>query len=191
MSKLGAKDTKIKIGVILAGGKSRRMGGADKAEFIYKGERLIDQVYQRIKPQVDHVVLSGWKDYGTGLAIIPDDLRGPRGPVGGIISVSKTLAITHPKAAYFYTVPVDAPIFPHDLIARLGGIGGPAIASSPSGLQPTFGAWSQERLLKACRALDRTESMSLKKLAEICGAAHIHFEADEAFLNINRAEDAV
>ena len=178
----------LKIGVILAGGQSRRMGGFDKAEFLFNGARLVDHVLARLAPQVDYMVLSARSDYETGLDIIADTDNAPSGPAGGFISVAHALAKSHSSAEYFYSVPVDAPLCPDDLIARLGAAGGPAIARSPSGLQPTFGRWPIKPLATGLSGMGA--SISLQKLALICEAAYIDFETDDPFLNINRPRDA-
>jgi len=60
----------IRIGLILAGGQARRMGGTDKASVRLNGRRLIDHVRNRLTPQVDRVLISGRSDYGSGLWLI-------------------------------------------------------------------------------------------------------------------------
>ena len=52
-----AGDLRI-IGVILAGGQARRMGGRDKAFLPLAGRHLIAHVLDRLDPQVDRVLIS-------------------------------------------------------------------------------------------------------------------------------------
>ena len=197
MNSMGAH----KIGVILAGGRSRRMG-TDKAVFVYKGRRLIDHVHARLKPQVDEIMISGRLDYGLGLAVISDKDDVPHGPVGGIVSLALTLRETHPQASVFYTVPVDAPMFPDDIVAALSiGVASDrpdytAIARSASGLQAVFACWQISAVLAAAKTLNHADSISeksisLQKFAALCGANIVDFDSDVAFLNINEPRDAV
>ena len=57
------------IALILAGGKSKRMG-FDKAQLEIKGKTLVQGVYDQVKKQVDHVVISGPYNYGLNLSLI-------------------------------------------------------------------------------------------------------------------------
>ena len=45
-------------GVILAGGRSSRMGGTDKALLPLAGETLLARAIARLAPQVSHIVIS-------------------------------------------------------------------------------------------------------------------------------------
>lgn len=183
-----------KIGIILAGGHSRRMG-TDKAAFIYKGRRLIDHVYARLAPQVGEIMISGRTDYALGCPVITDRDDAPKGPVSGIVSVAQSLRETRPNASVFYTVPVDAPIFPDNIVAGLKAGQGAAcnasvVARSPSGIQAVFACWNIQSVLESVQGLDVTASISLRRFASMCGAKTVDFESDTPFLNINEPGDA-
>ncbi|HEX5538881.1 MAG TPA: NTP transferase domain-containing protein, partial [Methylophilaceae bacterium] len=45
-------------GVILAGGKSRRMGGVDKGLMEFLGKPMVAHVIQRLAPQVDEILIN-------------------------------------------------------------------------------------------------------------------------------------
>ena len=49
-------------GVILAGGRSRRMGGTDKASLQLGGETLLERAVARLAPQVSDTVISAKGD---------------------------------------------------------------------------------------------------------------------------------
>lgn len=106
------------IGIILAGGKSSRMG-TDKAALRINGESLLKRMSRvLLAAGCPQVILSGhcredWED-----RFIPDLLPN-LGPVGGIISVmfwAKNYAPTNTSIVF---VPVDAPLLSADLIASL------------------------------------------------------------------------
>jgi molybdopterin-guanine dinucleotide biosynthesis protein A len=109
--------TKI-IGLILAGGRSTRMGGNDKAFIVLRGKRLLAHLLDRLKPQVDEVVINSNVDaehfHEFSAPVIPDILSGYLGPLAGIHAGLMAF-----PADYLLTVAVDLPFIPHDLAARL------------------------------------------------------------------------
>src|ERR1700730_7520582 len=64
------------VGLLLAGGQSRRMGGGDKALRLLGEIPLLDRVIERLRPQVDALVLNANGDparfAGYALPIVPD-----------------------------------------------------------------------------------------------------------------------
>jgi len=106
------------IGLILAGGRSTRMGGSDKAFIALKGKLLLVHLLDRLKPQVDEVVVNSnvgmerFHEFGT--SVIPDRLRGYLGPLAGIHA-----GLTAFPEDYLLTVAVDLPFIPRDLATRL------------------------------------------------------------------------
>lgn len=122
-------DEMQKIGVILAGAQSTRMG-RDKAFATVSGARLIDLVRARIEWQVDTLLISGNCDYETGLSTISDLAEAPPGPAAGLYSICERLMETAPAVEGFFTAPVDAPFVPCDLVLRLGQVGIAIICSS-------------------------------------------------------------
>lgn len=184
------KSNQHRIAVILAGGKSRRMDNIDKANFELAGRRLIDWVYERVKPQTDETLLSAASDLGTGLTFIPDQPETLAGPVAGLWAVADWVDTHRPTAKGFFTVPVDAPAISRDLFDYLSRESGSSIAETASGLHPTFGYWEIKPLLKTLKAVPSGETLSLKALAERMGAVHVKFQDERNFSNINTRQDA-
>ena len=106
------------VGLILAGGRSRRMHGRDKALQPLHGEPLLVHAIRRLHPQVDALLLNSnapADSFATyGLPVIPDHLPGFLGPLAGIHA--GLLQFPH---SYLVTVAVDLPLLPHDLVMRL------------------------------------------------------------------------
>jgi molybdopterin-guanine dinucleotide biosynthesis protein A len=105
-------------GLILAGGKGSRMGGADKGLQAFRGRRLVDHVYERLAPQVGGVIINANQnhdEYRTfGVRVVSDAIGGYAGPLAGLhagLSVS--------KRPFLASVPCDSPFLPADLIERL------------------------------------------------------------------------
>ena len=96
------------IGVVLAGGGSRRMG-YDKALLEWRGRPLLDHVRARLWAAGCQAVVTSRAAPGC----IADDLPG-RGPLGGIHAV-----LSSRPAADYLVVPVDMPLLPAALLRGL------------------------------------------------------------------------
>lgn len=172
-----------RIAVILAGGKSARMG-ADKATVIFESERLIDRVVRRLRPQADRLLISGPTNYGLDIEHIPDAADAPAGPAGGVFSAARRLAPEHG----FVTAPVDGPFAPPDLVARLAESGGCAVAADREGLHPTFAYW---RIVDVCavEAEFVAGKKSLMRLAKLTKAETVAWAHASHFANVNAPSD--
>jgi molybdenum cofactor guanylyltransferase len=128
-------------GVILAGGEGRRMGGRDKGWLDLNGEPLIQQVIQRLQPQVREIVISANRNidlYETLPFPIIRDSTPFLGPLGGIAACLRTI-----NSEYAVVVPTDAPLIPSDLVQRLYEFA-PAplvLCRDETRLQPLFGLY--------------------------------------------------
>ena len=138
------------VGLLLAGGQSRRMGGGDKALRILGGIPLLDRVIERLQPQVDAVVLNANGDparfAGYALPIVPDSVSGFAGPLAGVLAGLDWAAAHRPDCSYIASVATDAPFLPTDLVARLAdGLDAVdadlACAASGGRAHPVFGLW--------------------------------------------------
>lgn len=178
-----------RVVVILAGGRSARMGGRDKALIELGGARLIDRVIARLAPQVDRMVISGREDYGTGFEVIADAPRDPQGPAAGLLAAARWLPEYLPDTDRFFTAPVDGPFLPADLVARLSGSGGPAIAVDDEGAHPTFACWTLASLAAAREKLAGETSLSLRAIAAAANARQVAWPGNRQFININTPED--
>ena len=70
------------VGLLLAGGQSRRMGGGDKALRMLGGVTLLERVIERLRPQVDALLLNANGDPSRfarfALPVVPTVFRGLR-----------------------------------------------------------------------------------------------------------------
>lgn len=105
-------------GVILAGGRSRRMGGADKGLVAVAGRPMVEQVLQALRPQVGPVLISANRNLeryaALGHPVVPDTLPDHPGPLAGVQAALRRL-----QTEFAVFVPCDAPLLPPDLVARL------------------------------------------------------------------------
>src|SRR5262249_6719125 len=111
------------LGLILAGGLARRMGGGDKPRTSIGGQTILSRVIERMMPQCTRLILNANGDPSrftdTGLPVIADDVPDFAGPLAGILAGLDWAAEHAPTTAYVASVPGDCPFLPRDLVARL------------------------------------------------------------------------
>jgi molybdopterin-guanine dinucleotide biosynthesis protein A len=138
------------LGLVLAGGLSRRMGGGDKALRDLAGRSLLDRVIDRVRPQVAGLVLNANGDPARferfGLPVVADSVPDFAGPLAGVLAGLDWAALNRPDCPLLVSVPSDAPFLPGDLVARLlKGMeaAGADLACAASGGQPhpVVGLW--------------------------------------------------
>jgi len=138
------------VGLLLAGGQSRRMGGGDKALRMLGGTTLLDRVIERLRPQVDALLLNANGDPSRfarfALPVVPDSIPGFAGPLAGVLAGLDWAAAQGPDYMYIVSVATDAPFLPDDLVMRLtNGLmeAGSDLACAASGgrVHPVFGLW--------------------------------------------------
>lgn len=138
------------IGVLLAGGQSRRMGGGDKCLLELAGKTLLAHVVERLKPQTSAMVLNANGDLDRfskfELPTIADPVEGFAGPLAGVLAGYTWTREHAPDARWIITAATDTPFFPNDLVAKLLEATQdqyPTIALAKSGerMHPVFGLW--------------------------------------------------
>lgn len=102
------------IGVILAGGRSSRMG-VDKATFAVAGRPMIEWVAGALAAACDRVMVAGRQEAPAGLEAIPDLQSAPRGPLAGLVT-----ALNRFPGEQLALVAVDQPWIRTATIRRLG-----------------------------------------------------------------------
>jgi molybdopterin-guanine dinucleotide biosynthesis protein A len=155
------------LGLLLAGGLSRRMGGGDKALRPLGGRTLLDHVIDRVRPQLAGLVLNANGDPDRfarfGLPVIADSVPDFAGPLAGILAGLDWAAANRPDCPDIVSVPTDAPFLPRDLVQRLHyerEAAGADLACAASGgrAHPVVGLWPV-RLREALRAAVVTEGI--------------------------------
>ncbi|MGV3570859.1 MAG: molybdenum cofactor guanylyltransferase MobA [Ramlibacter sp.] len=105
-------------GVILAGGRGSRMGGADKGLQNFRGVPLALFTMLRLAPQVGEVMVNANRNLAAyesfGVPVWPDAASDFPGPLAGFLA-----GLEQCETEYLVTVPCDTPLFPQDLVARL------------------------------------------------------------------------
>lgn len=188
------------VGVILAGGLARRMGGGDKCLRTLGGRPILEHVVARARPQVATLVLNANGDPGRfagfGLPVVPDGIEGFAGPLAGVLAGMDWALAQVPGVRRIATFASDTPFFPLDLVSRLqeavlreGAV--LACASSGGRPHPVFGLWPVE-LRDDLDAAMRREGLRKIDLFTARWPLAVVDWADEPFdpfFNANRPED--
>ena len=189
------------LGLVLAGGLARRMGGGDKALIEIGGRTILDRVLETITPQCDGVILNANGDPSRfarfGLPVVPDNIPDFAGPLAGILAGLDWAASHHPDLEWVASVPGDCPFLPTDLVERLHAArltAGTQLACAKSGdwRHPVAGLWPVALRADLRKAL---VDDGLHKI-EIWTARHGVAIADwpavpiDPFFNVNTPEDA-
>ncbi len=107
-------------GLVLAGGRGSRMGGADKGLQRFEGVPLAQRALLRLGPQVGALAVNANRnlpEYAAfGVPVWTDTVADFAGPLAGFLSGLECC-----DTAFLLTVPCDTPLFPLDLAARLTG----------------------------------------------------------------------
>lgn len=104
-------------GVILCGGKGTRMGGVEKPLQQLCGIPMVQQVRERLAPQVSHIVISAnscHEAYSAWNDVVLSDMVPNAGPLGGILT-----ACGHTTLPYLFCCPGDAPHLSTTLVSTL------------------------------------------------------------------------
>jgi molybdopterin-guanine dinucleotide biosynthesis protein A len=113
-----APTTATITGLVLAGGRGQRMGGADKGLQLLRGQPLIDHVLARLAPQAGELMISANRhasDYATrGHRVLADASDAFDGPLAGILA-----GLRAARTPWLAVAPCDAPLLPDDLVERL------------------------------------------------------------------------
>jgi len=188
------------VGVILAGGLARRMGGGDKPMREIDGRPILDHVVERLAPQCGFLVLNVNGDPSRfaafGLPVVADTVVGNPGPLAGVLAALDWVAQNRPGTHWVVSVAGDCPFLPHDLVsrlheARLRENAELAVAASNGRTHPVIGLWKvglRDDLRHALvdediRKIDRWTARY--PLATVTWAA----EPVDPFFNTNTVED--
>jgi molybdopterin-guanine dinucleotide biosynthesis protein A len=147
---MAALEANAVVGVLLAGGLARRMGGGDKCLRTLWGRPILAHVIERARPQVAALVLNANGDparfAGFGLPVAADVVEGFAGPLAGVLTGMAWTRAQRPDCPWIVTIATDTPFFPGDLVARmLSAIAQAeadlACAASGGRAHPVFGLW--------------------------------------------------
>jgi molybdopterin-guanine dinucleotide biosynthesis protein A len=188
------------LGLVLAGGLARRMGGGDKARIRIGGATILERVLARLKPQCSRIIINANDDSArfadTGLPVVQDSIPGFVGPLAGILAGLDWTAAHMPEVSDIISVPGDCPFLPVDLVARLLGVrqaDGQPLACARSGewRHPVVGLWPVGLRDDLRRALAEEGLRKIESWTARHGVAIADWPSApvDPFFNVNSPED--
>lgn len=136
-------------GIVLAGGRSVRMGGGDKGLLALAGRPVLSHLLDRLRPQVAQMALNAngvaarFKEFD--LPVVSDTIEGFAGPLAGILAGLEWTA-ANSGLDRMLSVAADTPFVPFDLVDRLSAAGAGraetiVIASCEGRRHPVVALW--------------------------------------------------
>ncbi len=200
MSIVGLAPPPPTVGVILAGGLSRRMGGGDKSLLTIGERTLVQCVAERLAVQCARLILNVNGDPARfddmNLPIVPDTLADHPGPLAGILAALEWAAVHAPSVEWVVSVPGDTPFIPGDLVERLHedrrASGLPLVcASSASRRHFAVGLWPVSLRHDLRSAMVGRGTRSIREWAGPHGLAEASWPEDpvDPFFNVNTPDE--
>ena len=188
------------LGLVLAGGLARRMGGGDKPLIAIGGAPILDRVLARFAPGCAQVILNVNGDPGRfaayRLPVVADDVPGFAGPLAGILAGLDWAAQHRPDLAWLASAPADCPFLPSDLVPRLHAArvtqrAPLACAHSGGRRHPVVGLWPVALRGDLRHALVNEGLRKIETWTARHGVALADWPADpiDPFFNVNTPED--
>jgi molybdopterin-guanine dinucleotide biosynthesis protein A len=183
--------------VILAAGRSSRMGSVNKVQAVLAGKSLLNHVIDRLAPQVDQMVING--DAGvcgdSGYVLVEDAFDGFQGPLMGLYSALNSEGNLG-QATYLMMVPCDGPFIPSNLVAELyqqivEQDADVACIRYQDFAQPTFSLW-HKRVAPAVKEAMLVEKYGgFKPLLADLNTVYLDWpeQSISPFFNINTVDD--
>lgn len=178
-------------GIILAGGQSTRMGGNDKGLVELQGKPLYQHVLERLKNQVDDIIISANRNISiyqqSGYQVIRDVEEGFAGPLAGILTGMKAA-----NSEWVIFAPCDVPGLPLDLVTRLWnekGDNNAVYVTDGSRDHPTLLLINRILIEPLTTYLQNGDRKLMLFITQIGAKAISFIDQPDAFLNLNSPED--
>ena len=174
--------------IILCGGRGTRLGGIDKPLLDLGGKPLLGHVIERLRPQVDAVLLSCAResaDYEAFGYPVVEDEDDAQGPLGGFVS-----AMPHVRTPWVLTTPADTPFIPCDLVDSLAPTcrqHGAAVVTA-GGHRQNLAMLVDREHADSLAAFYRRGGRAIHRWLVANAVAEVEFPA-AGFLNVNTPDD--
>jgi molybdopterin-guanine dinucleotide biosynthesis protein A len=190
---LDEQDKALITGLLLAGGRARRMGGEDKGLLPLAGQPLAAWAFKNLSAQVDSLLISANRNHERyrelGAEVVSDTLGDFSGPLAGFAA-----GLAQIQTPWLVTVPCDSPLVVPDYVSRLwaaiepGGIDA-VVAHDGNRLQPVFSLLRRGVLGDLEAFLDLGERKIDLWLERLSWRIVDFSDAPDMFLNVNTPED--
>jgi len=188
------------VGVVLAGGHARRLGGGDKPLREIGGQSMLARIIRRLSPQCDELLLNANGDPARfapyGLPVIADAVEGYPGPLAGILAGLEWTAANRPAVRWVLTAAADSPFLPPDLAARLSAAAAApgidvAVAASGGRSHHVIALWRVDLRVPLRAALTADGSRAVGRWISAYNVATVTWPTEpfDPFFNANTPDD--
>ena len=179
-------------GLVLAGGRARRMGGIDKGLVKIQDRTMCEIAVELLRPQVMEVLVNANRNKDVyaqlGCKIVEDELDGFLGPLAGLVSGMKIAG-----TSWIITAPCDCPFLSEQYVSQMAAYAKSdidiVVAFDGERMQPTF-------MMVRCELRDSLLDFlnSGGRKIDLWFIQHRYATADcssisESFVNINTPEE--
>jgi molybdopterin-guanine dinucleotide biosynthesis protein A len=180
-------------GVILAGGRARRMGGIDKGLILLNGKPMVVHVIAALRAEIDNLLINANRNLeqyaAFGYPVIPDIMDGYLGPLAGIASGMRAAG-----SRYIVTAPCDSPLVANNLVRRLYETliregADISVAHDGERMHPVFALMRRDLLPSLLDFLNAGQRKIDRWYAQHRLAVAYFRDQPEAFRNVNSPEE--
>ena len=183
------------LGVVLAGGKSKRFG-EDKSKVKLNGKILLEHTLDKIKSKFDEIIIVTNNKIVTDYTTIEDCYEGQLGPLVGVLSAMKWIKINKYSYDWIATFPCDTPFFDVCLIDKFikaSKLNDSLLyfAKTEKKRHNIFGLWSLKLIETLEKDIIKNNYRKVEKWANKTGVKtiNISYKKIDPFFNINTKED--
>jgi molybdenum cofactor guanylyltransferase len=184
------------FGLILAGGRSSRMG-SNKARQPLRDDTLIARAAHRLGAQVTKIAVSANEplDVDPATPILPDTMPNFAGPLAGILAGLQWAQALPESPNFLAIVPVDVPFFPNNLVTKLSHktpVDFISVARCNGETHQTVSLWPVSLTPVLETHLQNHGSLKLMDFIASQNHRYVDFEARQGFdpfMNINTPDD--
>ena len=187
MSERGRATRATTTAIVLCGGQGTRLGGVAKPFVDLAGRPLLSHVLDRLRAQVDDIVLScanaePYRRFGCQVVV---DAHRNQGPLGGIVS-----ALAQTTSRWILTSPCDTPFLPTNLVETLAASCGQAGAAvvAAGGRRQNLCLLLNKRRATSLQAFFTSGGRAVHRWLDANSIPSVEWPAAD-FLNVNTAAD--
>ncbi len=183
------------LGVVLAGGKSKRFG-EDKTKAKFNNKTLLEHTLDKIKSKFNKIIIVSNNKYLKDYTTISDCIEGQLGPLVGVLSAMKWVKKNNYPYEWVATFPCDTPFFNITIIDKFIEASKDKdsllyFAKSNKKRHNIFGLWSLELIEILEKDIVKKNHRKVEDWANKIGVKTINVNYNEIdpFFNINTKEE--
>ena len=183
------------LGVVLAGGKSKRFG-EDKSKVKLNGKILLEHTLDKIKSKFNTIVIVSNSRIVKDYIVIKDCIDGQLGPLVGVLSAMKWIKENNYSEEWVITFPCDTPFFNISIIDKFVEVSKLNdsllyFVKSKKKRHNIFGLWSLKLIKILEKDIIEHKHRKVEEWANKIGVKtiNISYKEIDPFFNINTKED--